>query len=298
MSEHSAADLMENGAMSPDDFHDCIPRISEVADFDLLVSSDLDEKISREAEGLLVDPSLLRQCAAALTAGNVVLQGPPGTGKSTLARALARAFNSELTSVTAHEEWSTFEVVGRQELRVSDSGAEEIVPVNGHFTEAVIECAGKIPKHLDDERNPQATWLLIDELNRSNPDRAFGELFSVLGSDEPVRISLSHQTKGNDVLVVPRRFRIIATVNSIDSQFVNGLSQALRRRFSFLTLDIPPQRQDGEEFGSGSGLAAQEFSVVINAAIDRVTRRNLVTRAAIQDYTLSLIHISEPTRPY
>src|SRR5206468_1431545 len=119
----------------------------------------------------------------------------------------------------------------------------------------------------------QATWLLIDELNRAHPDKAFGELFSVLGADEPVDITLGYQQKGNDVLIVPRRFRIIATVNSIDKQFVNALSQGLRRRFTFLTFDIPPQRGANQQWGSDASLATREFAMVGTIAAQRAARR-------------------------
>jgi 5-methylcytosine-specific restriction protein B len=259
--------------MWPDDFHDCIPRIAEVANVDLEVPDDIGDRVSSAADGLLVDPALLDECAAALVGGNVVLQGPPGTGKSTLARALAEAFNVELMSVTAHDDWSTFEIIGRQELRVDDNNNEEIVPVNGHFTEAVIRCAGSIPAHADNPTRPQATWLLIDELNRAHPDKAFGELFSVLGSDRPVDVRLGYQVEGNNILVVPRRFRIIATVNSIDKQFVNALSQGLRRRFTFLTFGLPPQREPGQAWGTDASLATSEFRIVTGAAARRAARR-------------------------
>ena len=265
--------LVEQRIISPDDFHDDIPRISEVARLDLDIPADLSDRLSRAAEHLLTPPGLLDDCIAALVAGNIVIQGPPGTGKSSLAHALADAFNAELLPVTAHEDWSTFEVIGRQELRVGQDGHEEIVPVNGHFTEAVIRCAGNIPRHQDDATTPQATWLLIDELNRAHPDRAFGELFSVLGTDDPVRVTLGYQRSGNDTLIMPRRFRIIATVNSVDRQFVNGLSQGLRRRFAFLTFDIPPKRQAAGGWGIGDSPANLEFTLVLQKGAERAARR-------------------------
>ena len=73
--------------------------------------------------------------------------------------------------------------------------------------------------------------MLIDELNRAYIDRAFGELFSVLGTDEITPIVLPYQDEGNRVIVTPKRFRIIATINTLDRQFVNSLSQGLKRRF-------------------------------------------------------------------
>lgn len=305
MSEISAGDLIDSRAMWPDDFHDCVPRIAEVAPLDLKVPSDIRERVVAAAGDLLVDPSLLDDCVAALVAGHVVLQGPPGTGKSTLARALAAAFNVDLLPVTAHEDWSTFEVIGRQELRVRDSGAEEIVAVNGHFTEAVIRCAGRIPLHADDPANPQATWLLIDELNRAHPDKAFGELFSALGADQPVDVMLGYQKAGNDSLVVPRRFRIIATVNSVDKQFVNALSQGLRRRFTFLTYDIPPTRSAGETWGSDGSQAVREFSVVTQLACARASRRlsqevpdleGFISDAAVHPLVEALFDVVERVR--
>jgi MoxR-like ATPase len=295
VSEAPVNEFTRNKGMSPDDFHDSIPRIEEVAKYDLDLPedlTDLTQRIRKESEGLLVDSSLLDECVAALISGNIVLQGPPGTGKSSISRALAKAFDAELLPVTAHEDWSTFEVIGRQELRVDKDGKESIVPVNGHFVEAVIRCAGRIPPHLDNRGSgkpgaPQATWLLIDELNRAHPDKAFGELFSVLGTDEPVDVTLAYQRPGNDRLVVPRRFRIIATINSIDKQFVNSLSQGLRRRFTFLTVDIPPKRRPEEPWGSNAAdasMASREFTLVTDQAVVRVQRRVSTAEAELRSF--------------
>lgn len=268
-------DLVATGAIPPDDFHDSIERIREVADYDLEIDTDLLTKLEAATEGLLVSKSKLHEIVAGLIVGHVVLQGPPGTGKSSLARAIAKAFNISLMPTTAHEEWSTFEVIGRQTIEIQD-GKEAVVPVNGVFTEAVIRCAGSVSKHFDRPEEPQATWLLIDELNRAHADRAFGELFSALGSNEPVAITLGFQKVDNQELVTPRRFRIIGTINSFDKQFVNGLSQALRRRFTFITIDVPEKRSANEAWvpvTASSSQAVREFAVVAKAAFARVERR-------------------------
>ncbi|MFV8228677.1 AAA family ATPase [Mycolicibacterium fortuitum] len=279
MTKANEGELVSEGTLPPDDFHDCIPRIIEVAGEELEVPEDLLAKLQAiAASELLVEPELLYGCAAALTTGNLILEGPPGTGKSSLARQLANAFGVDLYAATAHEDWSTFEVIGRQELRAQPSVpggplVEQIVPVNGYFTESVIRCAGQISKHWDDEAEPQAEWLLIDELNRAHPDRAFGELFSVIGTDELVEVVLNHQSAENDRFVVPRRFRIIATINTYDRQFVNTLSQALRRRFTFLTVGVPDRRPAGELWGEGASVAAREFTVVLAKAAATAERR-------------------------
>jgi 5-methylcytosine-specific restriction protein B len=120
--------------------------------------------------------------------------------------------------------------------------------------------------------------LIIDELNRAHLDKAFGELFTVLGTDDLVPVSLPHQVKGNKLLVIPRRFRIIATLNSYDRQFVNNMSQAIRRRFTFITIDIPEKKPSGEfwEIDKGANLPSlKEFYYICTKACSRVARRQV-----------------------
>src|SRR5205085_12612402 len=119
------------GAIPPTDFHDTIERLREIAEYDLEIPADFEHRLSHAIEHLVIPDHILRAAAAALRVGHLVLQGPPGTGKSSLVRALARAFNVSTYAVTAHEDWTTFEVIGRLELRLTDDRKEEIVPVNG-----------------------------------------------------------------------------------------------------------------------------------------------------------------------
>lgn len=276
MPDIDESELVERGAIPPTEFHDAIERLREIAEFDLEVPNDFDERLSHAIDGLVIPPQVLRAAAAAIRVGHVVLQGPPGTGKSSLVRALAKAFNASTYAVTAHEDWTIYDVIGRLELRLTEDRKEEITPVNGALTEAVIRCGNNIVQHFDDPAHPQAEWLLIDELNRAHLDKAFGELFSVLGTDELVPINLPHQKEGNRELVIPRRFRIIATLNSYDKQFVQSLSQAIRRRFTFISLDIPPKRPHGTAWQyalDATAPAIQEFTHVLRRAAFRVARR-------------------------
>lgn len=276
MAELNESELVSSGALPPTEFHDAIERLREIADYDLEIPPEFDQRLSEAAEHLVIPNHILRAAVAALRVGHVILQGPPGTGKSSLVRSLARAFNVSTYAVTAHEDWTTFDVIGRLELRLTKDGKEEIVPVNGALTEAVIHCGNNIVLNFDDPTIPQAEWLFIDELNRAHLDKAFGELFSVLGTDDLVPINLPHQKEGNRELVIPRRFRIIATLNSYDKQFVQSLSQAIRRRFTFISLDVPPRRPLGHawQFDISSPIPAiREFSYVLQRAAARVARR-------------------------
>jgi hypothetical protein len=268
--------LVEQGAIPPTDFHDKIERIREISDYEIEAPEDLTARLDQAISGLLLPPETLKAAAAALRVGHIVLQGPPGTGKSSLARALCEAFNASIFPVTAHEDWTVFDVIGRLELRLHSDRKEEIVPVNGYFTEAVIRCANATVRHFDEPMEPQAEWLLIDELNRAHMDRAFGELFTVLGTDSAIPITLPHQRDGNRNLVVPRRFRIVATLNSFDRQFVNNLSQAIRRRFTFISVNIPDKRPAGSMWTNADAaapLAIREFHIVVNRVASRVANR-------------------------
>lgn len=268
--------LVDQGAIPPTDFRENIERIREVARYDIEADPDLLARLNEAARGILVAPDILTAAAASLRVGHLVLQGPPGTGKSSLARALCDAFNVSALPVTAHEDWTIFDLIGRLELHLDSDRKEQILPVNGYFTDAVIHCANSIVRHFDDPREPQGEWLLIDELNRAHADRAFGELFTVLGTDAQIPVTLPHQREGNRNLVVPRRFRIIATLNSFDRQFVNNLSQALRRRFTFITVDIPEKRPDGIAWSNTDDtapMAIQEFRVVLLKAAQRTAAR-------------------------
>jgi 5-methylcytosine-specific restriction protein B len=268
--------LVEQGAIPPTEFHDKIERIREISEYDIDPSVDFAKRLELATEGLLIGSETLKAAAAALRVGHLILQGPPGTGKSSLARALCEAFHVSTFPVTAHEDWTVFDVIGRLELRLDSDRKEEIVPVNGYFTEAVVRCANAVVRHFDEPTEPQAEWLLIDELNRAHMDRAFGELFTVLGTDVAIPITLPHQREGNRNLVIPKRFRIVATLNSFDRQFVNNLSQAIRRRFTFITVNIPDKRPPNVSWTSTANpvpLAIDEFRIVIQRAASRVAKR-------------------------
>ncbi|MFM9877717.1 MAG: AAA family ATPase [Rhodoglobus sp.] len=238
-------DLAEAGGIPPDDFTDAIERIVEVADYPLLIPNELATRLDQIATDFIVERELLDELVAALVVGHVVLQGPPGTGKSSLARAISQAMNVSLNSATAHENWTTFDVVGRLDLELDQNGTEHTVPLDGVFPRAVIACANSISTHFDEPTWPQATWLAIDELNRAPIDRAFGELFSVLGTDESPDIELGYRPVGDRRMRLPARFRIIGTINTFDRQYVQTMSQAVRRRFSFVTINPPAAPAEG-----------------------------------------------------
>lgn len=197
---------------------------------------------------LKLDDGIYSQLLAALASEkHVILTGPPGTAKTTLAQVVAEVAQraglcAGFLPTTATADWTTYETIGGLRPR----GTDKLVFEEGHFLQAI-------------RRNQ---WLLIDELNRSQFDRAFGQLFTVL-SGQPVVLPYSRPgTNGKplvllppraqspipngDVLHIPASWRIIATMNVFDKSLLFEMSFALMRRFAFIEVASPAPEIFGE----------------------------------------------------
>jgi 5-methylcytosine-specific restriction enzyme B len=259
----------ESGDASVLYFDDDYRAAAEVAKLPL-ESANVTE-IAKRARGLadakhLLLPaadSLIERCVVALLGGHLILQGPPGTGKTTLAYVLAEAFNTTVNLETATADWSTYDVIGGLHPSSSRTG-ETLVPWLGHVPAAAVKCASVIARHADEDENEphQAHWLIIDEFSRAEIDKAIGPLYTVLGggaADAPLPLWFG-ATEEMKVVYLPKRFRIIGTMNTVDTNYVYTFSQGLSRRFQFVYVGVPEKPQVAEELHQAQIIAAEWYS--------------------------------------
>jgi MoxR-like ATPase len=205
----------------------------------------------------------LEELVEALTGESpqVVLAGPPGTSKTWVAKHVVRYLTQDAPNrsriIQFHPTYGYEEFI--EGLRpVADRGAINFQRVDGIVLTYVREIAGE----------SEPCFLLIDEMNRANLARVFGELMYLFEyRDEPVDL---RYTKG---WRLPWKLKFIGTMNTADRS-IRSIDVALRRRFD--VFDCPPDASILERFYSTAandvpGLVAgfNELNVQLADSLDR-----------------------------
>jgi len=206
----------------------------------------LDLKPSLIKTELMIAEDIPDQVCANLNSGHhIIITGPVGTGKTTLTEDICRVamennFCDGHILTTATSDWTTFDTIGG--YMPTEKGKLNFE--EGKFLEAIRD----------------NKWLIIDEINRADIDKAFGQLFTVL-SGQKVELPFKH-INGKTVSIerttenrsyfdeetstyrVGNNWRIMATMNVYDMNFLFEMSYAFMRRFKFIYLDVPKKFEE------------------------------------------------------
>lgn len=252
MADLNQIEQFNNGNIYPEEYSMTYVATKHISEKAISIPKNvLDELKSKIMEkGLYFgNNDVLSEIVTGLVKGNIILQGPPGTGKTTLAKIICEVFNVEYDEATAISDWTTYDTIGG--LQPDFDGKNEILTgKNGCIVESILHCCNTVVKNEHYSGEKQASWLILDELNRCEIDKVFGELFTVFGSDSlsaQKSIRLWYEKDENKKRIyIPNRFRIIGAMNNIDKNFVYDISQGLSRRFTFIEI-LPPEEEYFEE---------------------------------------------------
>jgi 5-methylcytosine-specific restriction enzyme B len=188
----------------------------------------------------------------------VVLYGPPGTGKTYLAQKLSALLTSATQDgfeeiIQFHPAYTYEDFIQGIRPKTTESGNLEYAMTRGRFLE-----------FCDRARETDAPCvLIIDEINRANLARVFGELMYLLEyRNETIKLASGEEFQ------IPDNVRIIGTMNTADRS-IALVDHALRRRFAFLELapDMNVLRQYQARFNCNVEKLIQKLQE-INRAIN------------------------------
>jgi 5-methylcytosine-specific restriction protein B len=213
-------------------------------------AASMPRPVAPAAETVPIPP--LDQFAARIEAilrrkGQVILYGPPGTGKTYRALAVANelaarhAFRKGFVDLTASERKTVADGDGLVRVCTFHPGwgyedfIEGLRPatLNGQM---VFEPRDGIFKRLCANAATQSNrhfFLVVDEINRGDLPRIFGELLTTIEFDKRDR-QITLPVTGA-FFAVPKNVFIIGTMNTADRS-ISLMDTALRRRFGFVEL--------------------------------------------------------------
>ena len=190
-------------------------------------------------QDIFIDPGHFTRLVKSIKSGkNLILQGPPGTGKTFIARRIAwcligRKDNGSIEMVQFHQSYAYEDFV--EGFRPTKEGGFDLKP--GVFRRFCERARSK----------PDISHVfIIDEINRGNLSRVFGELLMLIEADkrsEDYAVTLPYS---DTRFHVPGNVHLLGMMNTADRSLAL-VDYALRRRFAFETLEPAYGTEYGRE---------------------------------------------------
>lgn len=258
---------------------------------------------------------------------NQILYGPPGTGKTYTVidealRIVDPAFaaanegpekrrdrkqrfdellrEGQITFVTFHQSFGYEDFIEGLKPEMED-GKLAYRLEDGLFLKAVQKAGGRVGDQSA-ENTLQAHVLIIDEINRGNISKIFGELITLLedskraGAAEGLVVNLPLSKRQ---LSVPQSLYVMGTMNTADRSLTQ-LDAALRRRFTFKAVwpdpTLLPADLKLDDVSEGT-LNLQKFLQVLNERIEeRLSRDQMIGHAYLLNVSPTLEQVSAAFR--
>lgn len=228
-------------------------------------------------EELFVDPEEVERWVEMWRSKkNLILQGPPGTGKTFIARHLAKALAgtddpARIQMIQFHQAYGYEDFV--MGYRPTKEGGFEVRKGFFHqFRDAAMA-----------ENTPFV--LIIDEINRGNLSKIFGETLMLIEADkrkERYGLRLALHQEEDPKFFIPSNLYILGLMNNSDRSLA-VVDYALRRRFSFVNLHPAFESEFGREAFSASLRAKGADENLIAKVVGRVRALNGVIAADLRN---------------
>jgi len=268
----------------------CTPRALDASSYNKAM-----DEVKKE---LYLNDDTAKKFVAAASLGNVLLYGPPGVGKTSLAIRFAKALTGCDPMVkVANALWFRRDVIGGETLENGNVGWK---------SGFIIEAYNRAAEALERLGNRDfLVFLVIDELNRADVDKAFGDFFAMFLSpypeewhvpeelvdevrayshrDKEAEEFLNHYGKHGDEPL--RHIRIVATMNLADVRNLFMVGEALTRRFTVIEVPCPGGDKDLDKLLS-NGL--EELGKVPPGLKDRIKSLVSCVRGKVNDKGLCI----------
>ena len=189
------------------------------------------------------EETLSRWVKAIERKGQAVFYGPPGTGKTFVAERVAKHLvaggDGVLSLVQFHPTYAYEDFIQGIRPQARAGGGLDYPLVPGRFLDFCEKAASRTGTSV----------LIVDEINRANLSRVFGELMYLLEyRDREVPLA------GGGSLRIPSNVRMIGTMNTADRS-IALVDHALRRRFAFI--ELAPNFDVLREYHAGRGTTVE-----------------------------------------
>lgn len=197
--------------------------------------------------------------------GNIILYGPPGTGKTFLSNKFLRWKNKN-TNNSVVKDFCTFHPSFNYEDFIE--GYKPTSTKNGAITFTLKSGIFKSLCKKASEDKEKNYYLIIDEINRGNVEKIFGEMITLIEKDKRgMSLTLS---QSQESFSIPENIYIIGTMNTTDRS-IKMLDAALRRRFAFI--ECMPNYELINKPIDKLGLAPKDILIKINMKLREIEDR-------------------------